>query len=263
MEARGFFRDTELDATSYPAWRDALVAAEMAGAALPGEPRSYPGYPRWPLPRTRPRLWASLDRVLTRRRCAAILGRTQPARRKLARLLQAAHGVTAPAGRGPVPSAGGLQALELYLAPLAPGWLPTGVYHYDRPGHYLSQVSQDGGAGHWQAIVPSLRLVEGGSLLWVVIGDGARVQAKYQTRGLRFVLLEAGHLMQNLCLLSASLRLGTVPLGGFFEAAVARTLALPAGDEVLYAGVCGPMKPVGQPGAGTQILLPGHSPRTD
>jgi SagB-type dehydrogenase family enzyme len=163
----------------------------------------------------------------------------QPSRQALGQLLQAAHGITAEASRGPVPSAGGLQGLELYLAPLAVGWLPAGVYHYDRPGHYLSQLSREGDREKWRGMVPSLGLVEGGSLVWVLIGDGARVQAKYGQRGLRFLLLEAGHLMQNLCLLSTSLGLATVPLGGFFEAGVARALALPRGDEVLYLGVCG------------------------
>ena len=52
-------------------------------------------------------------------------------------------------------------------------------------------------------------------------------------------MLEAGHLMQTRCLLSASLGLATVPLGGYRESAVARELALPASDVVLYLGVCG------------------------
>jgi nitroreductase len=58
------------------------------------------------------------------------------------------------------------------------------------------------------------------------------------------LLLEAGHLMQNLCLLSQSLGLTTVPLGGFFERELARRLTLLESDEVLYAGVCGePLDP--------------------
>jgi len=88
-------------------------------------------------------------------------------------------------------------------------------------------------------VVPSLPLVAGGALLWILVGDGVRVQAKYGVRGLRFLLLEAGHLMQNLCLLSTSLGLATVPLGGFFENDIARALALPPGDVVAYMGICG------------------------
>jgi nitroreductase len=69
------------------------------------------------------------------------------------------------------------------------------------------------------------------------------VEAKYGARGGRFLLLEAGHVMQNLCLLSASLGLATVPLGGYFERAIAEQFLLPSTDLVLYVGVCGHGKP--------------------
>src|SRR4051794_3823114 len=134
-----FFLD-ELDATSFPEWRDRIVAEETSGGAAPGGPRSHPGLPRWPPHPVRPRPWGSLDRVLARRRCRRELSSTLPSRRTLSRLLRGAHGVTGPLAVGPVPSAGGLQGLELYLAALTTGWLPAGVYHYDRAGHHLSQI---------------------------------------------------------------------------------------------------------------------------
>jgi nitroreductase len=58
-------------------------------------------------------------------------------------------------------------------------------------------------------------------------------------RAERFLLLEAGHLMQNLCLVSTSLGLVTIPLGGFLEDEIAMELCLLAGDRVLSCGVCG------------------------
>lgn len=229
----------ELDATSYPEWRDGIVTAEANGTALPGEPRTYPGYPRWPLDRVRPRLWGSLDRVLARRRCQRELSTALPSRRVLSRLLQAGHGITGPLGSGPVPSAGGLQALELYLVVFTSSWLPAGAYHYDRAGHHLSRILADAPRDDWQRWVPSLGLVQGGALLWVLVGDGARVTPKYGERAGRFLIQESGHLMQNLCLLSTSLGLVTVPLGGYFERDVAGQLALPRTDLVLYLGLCG------------------------
>jgi SagB-type dehydrogenase family enzyme len=228
------FRATQLDRTTYPAWRDGILAASPV---LP-PPRSYPGYPVQRLPRSIPRLWPPLDRVLRLRRSVNELSTELPSRRTLGRLLREAHGITGHDGRGPTPSAGCLQALELYLAVLAPGWLPGALYHYDRAGHHLSQLApttRDELAPH----IPSLGLVRGGAVLFVLVGDGARVTAKYGERGLRFLLLEAGHLMQNLCLLSTSLGLATVPLGGYFEGALARRLMLLDSDEVLYAGLCG------------------------
>jgi hypothetical protein len=176
MNLDAFFRVTELDRTTCPAWRDAIIEAEASGAAMPAPPRSYPGYPRWPLTRVRLRLWPALDRVLALRRSATALGTTLPSRRKLSRLLQTSHGITAKTQRGPVPSAGGLQALELYVAVLTPGWLPNGMYHYDRMGHHLSQLSDRAERSDLQAMMPSLERIEGGTLLWIVVGDGARVR---------------------------------------------------------------------------------------
>lgn len=239
MTTDPFFRWTELDHTSFPAWRDSILAAEAGGAAVPQPPRSYPGYPTWPLPKLRPRVWPPLDRALARRRRICSLKTVQPSPRQLARLLQASHGLTGPHGAGPVPSAGSLQALELYLGVLENGWLPFGLYHYDRQAHHLAQLTSDVSRDKLHTLTPSLELFEGGSLLSILVGDGARAVGKYGERGLRFLLLEAGHLMQNLCLVSASLGLATVPLGGFFERDLARLMCLLASDVVLYTGVCG------------------------
>jgi SagB-type dehydrogenase family enzyme len=230
-------RRTELDRTSFPEFRDRILAHDESGEAFVA--RSYPGYPRWPLPAGAPRLWPPLERVLWRRRSVRRLGSELPSRRALGRLLRFSHGCTADAHRGPAPSAGGLQGLELYVVNLADGWLPPGVYHYDRPGHHLSQIAESAIRGAWLVRVPSLGQVEGGALLWILVGDAARVRAKYGERGERFLLLEAGHLMQNLCLASAGLGLATVPLGGFFEQDIARALDLPGGDRVLYLGLGG------------------------
>ena len=161
---------------------------------------------------------------------ARALGTELPPRKVLSRLLRFGHGLSASRFRGPVPSAGGLQALELYLVVLEPAWLPTGVYHYDRAAHHLAQVVPGATRAEWQERVPAMHLVGGGAFVWVLVGDGARVEKKYGERGFRFLLLEAGHLMQNLCLLSASLGLSTVPLGGALEPEIARSMNLPADD---------------------------------
>ena len=237
MTPDAFYRLTELDRTNWPELRDRILGFETGG--VPPEPRRYPGYPQFALPGVGARLWPPLDRVLRARRCARKLGSALPSARVLSRMLRFAHGCFDAHGRGPTPSAGGLQALELYLVNWTNAWLPTGLYHYDRAGHHLSQIAPGAERARWEALVPALPLVEGGALLWMVVGDGEGVEKKYAARGLRFLLLEAGHLMQNLCLLSASLGLSTVPLGAFLEGDIAKTIQLPASDVVLYVGVFG------------------------
>src|SRR5262245_7134052 len=108
-----FFTWTELDRTTFPEWQERII--ESDAQAVSSEPRCYPGYPTWPLHRYRPRLWPSLDTVLRQRRCIRQLGRAFPKQAILSRLLQYSHGITGPNHSGPVPSAGGLQAIELYL----------------------------------------------------------------------------------------------------------------------------------------------------
>ena len=98
-----------------------------------------------------------------------------------------------PGGRHPPR---GAQALELYLAVLSPGWLPEGLYHHDRSGRHLAQLAKTPRAD-LEPIIPSLQLIQGGAVVWIIVGDGARVKSKYGERGLRFLLLEAGHLMQS------------------------------------------------------------------
>ena len=234
-----YLRRTELDRSTFPELRERMGRAEVEGAVP--EARSYPGYPRWSLERMRPGRWRpSLEAVLASRRCESALGTETPGRRTLSRLLQSAHGITGAHDRGPNPSAGGLQALELYLVHWSSAsWLPAGLYHYDRRGHHLSQIVERADRAAWEPIVPSLIGLSGGSMLWVLVGDVPRMAAKYGDRAGRFLLLEAGHLMQSLCLLSRSLGLCTIPLGGSFEREVARRFVLPATDAVLYVGACG------------------------
>lgn len=226
-----FYRWTELDRTSWPAFRDAAGAFEAGGEI---RPRSHPGLPRMPLPKVRARRLTSLDRTLAERRVSSRLSSDPLSERDLAQILRYAHGVFDTRGRGPLPSAGGLQALELYVVLFG-----AGAHHYDREAHALARLSAEAGRDEWRSRMPALDLVQGGAALWLIVGDAARVEPKYGARGLRFLLLEAGHLMQNLCLLSASRKLCTVPLGAFFERDIARALALPDTDLVLYAGLCG------------------------
>ncbi len=236
-EPIAWLKPTELDHAN-----TAELAARIARADETGmdtTPRRYPGYPTWELPRCHQRWRPAFETILHRRRCHRRLDRQFPEPAVLGRLLQFSHGVADELYRGPTPSAGGLQALELYLAHWQAGWLPRGVYHYDRRGHHLAQIDPTADSEDWLRRVPSLQQIEGGSLLWLLVGDFRRVSAKYDMRAERFLLLEAGHLMQNLCLVSESLGHCTVPLGGCLEGEVARELRLPGTDRVLYAGVLG------------------------
>jgi SagB-type dehydrogenase family enzyme len=66
---------------------------------------------------------------------------------------------------------------------------------------------------------------------------------KYSDRGYRYILLEAGHVAQNLNLVASGLGLGALNLGGFFDANLAALLGLDPEAEVPLYGIA-----VGTPG---------------
>lgn len=228
---------TELDRPGLARLAEGMAAYEPDESEL--VPRSYPGYPSVTLSRVRVRRLASLDHTLLARRSVRTFQAEGPDERAVSRLLRLSHGVTADRGFGPAPSAGGLHALELYLAALSLPWLSPAVYHYDRVAHALARVAPAASRASWTGLVPTLMDMPDAPLVLVIAGGVARVERKYGQRGHRFLLLEAGHLMQNLALVAASLGASVVSCGGTLEGAVARELALPRTDAVLYAAACG------------------------
>jgi SagB-type dehydrogenase family enzyme len=62
-----------------------------------------------------------------------------------------------------------------------------------------------------------------------------RTLKKYGPRGYRYVLFEAGHAAQNVCLLATELDLGSICTGGFYDGRLNRYLGLDGTSEaVLY-----------------------------
>lgn len=78
------------------------------------------------------------------------------------------------------------------------------------------------------------------SAVVLLTGRVDRVGAMYGERGYRYLLLEAGHAAQNLCLAAAALYVPHVPVGGIEEEVVEKALGLdPSRELVLYAVALG------------------------
>jgi len=162
----------------------------------------------------------------------------------VAALLRGADGVTEHSRSGaldlvdrPVPSAGGLYPLEVNLIVRAVDGLDPGVYHFVPAADGLEQLRSD-------PIPKSLLTylfmgqpwVAQAALTAVLSAVPGRTLPKYGDRGYRYLLIEAGHVGQNLTLVASALGLGVVSLGGFFDDEVAGILRLDTEHEVpLYA----------------------------
>jgi len=137
----------------------------------------------------------------------------------------------------PMPSGGGLYPLEFYLIVREVAGLAPGLYHYTPLMHELEQLKLMEFSNSFisQLFMNQPYLVGAGAVL-LITAMVERSMHKYGDRGYRYILLEAGHAAQNMCLAAASLDLGALPLGGFFDGYVAELLELNQDQEaILYA----------------------------
>jgi SagB-type dehydrogenase family enzyme len=163
-------------------------------------------------------------------------------------LTMAAYGIVqiAPlAGQGSflrrtVPSAGGLFPLEIFLFTQRVDGLPDGLHHYDVRGHALACVSRGNLFPTLEPAFYTFPFVRDANLVMAFAAVFPRTQKKYGPRGYRYILLEAGHAAQNVCLAASELGLGTLCMGGFIDTRVNRLLGLrPTEEGVVYAVASG------------------------
>ena len=183
----------------------------------------------------------SLEQALRERRSVRAFGPGALSLAELSQLLWAAQGVTAPAGQRTAPSAGALYPLELRVAVGAVAGLEPGLYRYLPAGHRLERSDPRDPRPALAAAAHAQSWVRENAALVILSAEYARTTGKYGQRGVRYAHLEAGHAAQNLLLTATALGLGSVIVGAFDDAAVARALDLPPGEAPLV------LIPLGRP----------------
>ena len=138
----------------------------------------------------------------------------------------------------PVPSGGGLYPLELYLLVQQVEGLDPGIYHYAVLDHSLEQLKV---LQLPEKIISNLFLdqpyLTSAASIVVLTAVLERSLWKYGDRGYRYILLEAGHVAQNLNLTATALGIGSFNLGGFFDDDLALLLDLNIEEEIPLYGV--------------------------
>jgi SagB-type dehydrogenase family enzyme len=124
------------------------------------------------------------------------------------------------------PSAGALYPLELYVLNLRVKNLAPGLYHFNPAHHHLRLLSSGNHVDNVAAALVQPELAHCASLIIFITSLFERSTFKYGARGYRFALLEAGHVAQNVNLVTTALNLGSVNIGGYFDRAVDKFLGL-------------------------------------
>ena len=221
-----------------------IVATLLAGSAseAPSEilqqSERYPTVIELPAPDLNGTL--SLERALDERRSVREYATTPLTLDEIGQLLWAGQGITDDDGYRTAPSAGARYPLELYTVTAAE------LMHYMPVGHRVEQRMDTTTLEELPDVAFDQEFVGSAPLVVVIAADPARTEQEYGAMAGDLVHREAGHAAQNILLQATALGLAAVPVGGFDPAAVARLLALPPGQAVLY------LIPIGEPmrGAG-------------
>ena len=217
---------------------------DTQGQVLPSPYKEYFNVPVFPLPDSQfpP---TTLQQAIAERRSCRRFSSVPLKTLELATLLKAAYGIEGRIFFGdqeflerPVPSGGGLYPLELYLLVQRAEDFEPGIYHYAVLSHALEQL---------RALQLPRQFIADLFLGQPYLADAAAIAVlatvldrslwKYGDRGYRYILLEAGHVAQNLNLVAAALGLGSFNLGGFFDNDLANLLGLDIEEEVPLYGV--------------------------
>ena len=222
--------------------RDRLVGGRMDWGSQPEWFKTYPEAPRVPLPDLALDDGGLFD-ALARRRSVRMYSQEALELGELSALLWAAAGVTARRDGfafRTAPSAGGLYPIEHYVVANHVEGLERGAYHYDVLGRTLERlVAADlrlplARAALDQSVCAEAQVV----FVWTAVLERSRW--KYGERFARYVLLDAGHVAENVALAATALGLGTCQIAAFFDEEAAALIGVdPDQEPVVYLSAAG------------------------
>lgn len=156
----------------------------------------------------------------------------------LAALLHYGAGVVRDDGGRATPSGGGRYPVRLVACARRVDGLGPGLYLHDAAKTALRPLRTGEGIAESVAsysLYPDV--VASAPLIILLIAQMDRSTGKYGERGYRLAIQEAGHVAQNITLVSTALGLGCVPLSGFDEHDVEHALGLNGESETMLSSV--------------------------
>ena len=156
---------------------------------------------------------------------------------ELSFLLDATQGVKEVVGEGyasrrPVPSAGARHPFETYLAVNRVESLEPGIYRYLPLEHQLLFLEAGGNLPDLLTVASlGQRFVGQAAVVFIWSCIPYRAEWRYMHHAHKNMLLDAGHVCQNLYLAAEALGLGTCAIGAYDQTAVDALLELDGEDE--------------------------------
>jgi protease I len=170
----------------------------------------------------------SFEEALAKRRSVRLFANKPLESEQISQLAWAGQGITeTQRGLRTAPSAGETYPIDLYFA------TPDGLFVYRPAEHSLEQTSDQDIRGGLAAAASMDSVATAGCNI-IVAGSVRKLTSQFRTKARTYMLLEAGHIAQNILLQAVCLDLGSVTIGGFNSKDVSRTCRLTRGLEPIY-----------------------------
>jgi len=188
------------------------------------------------LPRPVTKGTVSLEQAVHQRRTVRSFSSRAIEVQQLSQLLWAAQGITGNDGfKRASPSAGALYPMNVYVVIGEGGvtHLAAGVYRYEPMAHQLPLVT--GGDLRNAVAEASLgqRWMAQAPLAFVITAVYDRARGKYGKRSVRYTMIEAGHIGQNIFLQAEAQGLKAGIVGAFNDREITRVTGIPPSHEPL------------------------------
>lgn len=209
--------------------------------------KSYPRFKRIKLPKLS-EIPTTLDDVLKNRKSIREFSKEPLSLKEISTLLFYSSGIihkgeTWDESSRPYPSAGARYPLEIYPVMLNSKEINNGIYHYNLKEHSLECISEGDYKDKLFEYTNWQEMVKNASMVLLISAVFKRTEMKYGDRGYRYVFLDAGHMTQNIYLVSTSIEVGCCTIGGFLDDEINKLLDLDGVNEsVIYIAVIGKKK---------------------
>jgi SagB-type dehydrogenase family enzyme len=199
------------------------------------------------LPTRLPKAKQTFDDAVLSRRSSREFGKDPLPLNVAAKLLHCSYGITGELDLGhghrqalrAAPSGGALYPIEIYLFARNVEKLPKGIYHFNSGERSLEQITAK---DPFPELIKATYADElrNAALVMAITGVSLKNRVKYGERGYRFMLFEAGHIVQNFLLAANAMRLNAFAVGGFVDDELDAMLRVDGFEETsLYLAAAG------------------------
>jgi len=150
--------------------------------------------------------------------------------KEISQILWSAYGINEN-GRT-VPSAGAIYPLKIYILIGNCCEIDKGLYFYIPDSHSLIKILSGEFRKELALAALSQEWIEKSPATLIICADYEKIKRRYGERGIRYALIEVGHVGENVYLECESLNLGTVGIGAFDDKKVGKILKL--NEEPIY-----------------------------